>query len=407
MKIIHTADWHLGDRLGRLDRTADLRKGVERVAEYCEEHQVELLLVAGDLFYERIPLPEMADALRHIHRVFKPFFARGGTILAITGNHDDDAKIDLVRAGSFLAAPTPNGTVFDRGRMYLQNGLTFGRFHSAAGEQVQLVLVPYPRAVRFGLEDSYRTREEEHRLLQNHLTEWSAQIFRRPEFDISLPTILMAHLHVRGANLQRTLFRVSEADDVLIDPAILKSGWSYVALGHIHAAQAIDDVPTLQYPGPLDRLDFGERHDERGVLLLDLGRTGLQNDPVRLPLAATPMWDLTLTDPDSELPRLPEQYPQRESAIVRVTVDSRQSTVSRDEIARKLRKTFPRLHQITWSDDATSSQSHTLTADPTDTQRTPAASVRAYLEARLAGDPDRGAILALAEHYIATLEMPV
>ena len=50
MRILHTADWHLGDRLGRIDRTADLRTAVERVAAHCQEHRVDVLLVAGDLF---------------------------------------------------------------------------------------------------------------------------------------------------------------------------------------------------------------------------------------------------------------------------------------------------------------------------------------------------------------------
>ena len=52
MKILHTADWHLGDRLGRQDRTEDLQRAVEHVAALCEEHEVEVLLVAGDLFSE-------------------------------------------------------------------------------------------------------------------------------------------------------------------------------------------------------------------------------------------------------------------------------------------------------------------------------------------------------------------
>ena len=53
MRILHTADWHLEDRLGRLDRTADIRKAVEQIAGYCDEHEVEVLLIAGDLFCER------------------------------------------------------------------------------------------------------------------------------------------------------------------------------------------------------------------------------------------------------------------------------------------------------------------------------------------------------------------
>ena len=62
MKIIHTADWHLCDRLGRIDRTADLKARVERVAELCEQHAADVLLVAGDLFSEQASLDQMTDA---------------------------------------------------------------------------------------------------------------------------------------------------------------------------------------------------------------------------------------------------------------------------------------------------------------------------------------------------------
>ena len=48
MRILHTADWHLCDRLGRIDRTDDLKARVERVAELCNERAVDLLLLAGD-----------------------------------------------------------------------------------------------------------------------------------------------------------------------------------------------------------------------------------------------------------------------------------------------------------------------------------------------------------------------
>src|SRR5690349_12686842 len=97
MRIIHTADWHLCDRLGRIDRTEDLKKRVERVADLCRETDAELLLVAGDLFSEQANVDQMTDALRHLHDVFAAFFARGGSIVAITGNHDRDGRINLIR----------------------------------------------------------------------------------------------------------------------------------------------------------------------------------------------------------------------------------------------------------------------------------------------------------------------
>src|SRR6266478_5929909 len=104
MRIIHTADWHLCDRLGRIDRTVDLQKRVEHVAALCQEHAADVLLIAGDLFSEQASVEDMTDALKHVHKTFDSFFAGGGTILAITGNHDRDTRINMVRAGMTLAA---------------------------------------------------------------------------------------------------------------------------------------------------------------------------------------------------------------------------------------------------------------------------------------------------------------
>ncbi len=403
MRILHTADWHLCDRLGRLDRTADLKARVELVADYCEQKQVELLLVAGDLFYERATAAEMADALLHVRQVFRPFFERGGTILAVTGNHDDDARIDLIRAGSFLASPLLSGGVFQRGRLYLQNGLSFGKFTSPAGETLQVVLVPFPKASRFELGDGYRTREEEHLLLRERLTTWTAELFTRPEFDQTLPTVLVAHLHVRGANLNRSLFRMSDAEDVMFEPAALKAGWAYVALGHIHIPQAIDGVDTVRYPGPLDRLDFGEKDDPRGVLLVNIDKIGVTGPVETLPLVPTPMHHVALTDPDTQLDGLADRYPDRDTAIVRAEVThTADGTKSRDEIVRTLRNTFPRLHQVTWVGDTTGPTEPTAVDPAPAGGRAFADTVRDYLKVQLAGDPDAERVLALADSFLST-----
>src|SRR5438128_2474063 len=73
MRILHTADWHLGDRLGRIDRTADLRASVERVAAYCEQERADVLLMAGDLFSELSRPDGLRDTIAHLDEVFRPF----------------------------------------------------------------------------------------------------------------------------------------------------------------------------------------------------------------------------------------------------------------------------------------------------------------------------------------------
>src|SRR5947209_11468634 len=88
MKLLHTADWHLGDRLGRIDRTDDLRRAVERIAGYCDSEAVDVLLVAGDIFSELARPDGLRDAIRHLQETFAKFLAGGGAIVAINGNHD-------------------------------------------------------------------------------------------------------------------------------------------------------------------------------------------------------------------------------------------------------------------------------------------------------------------------------
>src|SRR5262245_54140812 len=80
MRILHTADWHLGDRLGRIDRTPDLRAAVERVAALCRDEDVEVLLVAGDLFSELSRADSLRESIAHLQATFEPFLLGGGTI---------------------------------------------------------------------------------------------------------------------------------------------------------------------------------------------------------------------------------------------------------------------------------------------------------------------------------------
>src|SRR4051812_9781165 len=106
MKLLHTGDWHLGDRLGRIDRSAELRRAVERVAVYCEQEAVDVLLIAGNIFSELPRSDGLRECIAHLQSTFAPFFQRGGTILAVTGNHDNEGFCRTLRHAMNLAAPS-------------------------------------------------------------------------------------------------------------------------------------------------------------------------------------------------------------------------------------------------------------------------------------------------------------
>jgi exonuclease SbcD len=401
MRIIHTADWHLCDRLRQIDRTGDLKSRVEVVAGLCEQHAVDLLLIAGDLFSNDtvVTVEEMTEALKHLDRTFAPFFGRGGTILAVTGNHDKDERIEMLRAGMRLAAPAAGSRLFLPGRMYLLNRPYFGTFGAHADDRVQFVLIPYPTPSRYAESgDAFRSKEEEHRVLKGRVAEEIQRAGNHPEFDQTLPTILAAHLHVAGAELH-SLYRITERDDVVFDTGFLPTAWAYVGLGHIHKPQCLGGMAHVRYPGSLDRLDFAEQGDEeKGVVLLDLGPTGLRGEPVWLPIAATPMHDVTITNAAAELPALAERYPDRETTLFRVCVSHNPAGPSRHEITQELRRLFPRLAELRWlRPDAPAGSATAGGFTPQADYRT---TIRAFLARSLDGDPDKDAVLALAERFL-------
>src|SRR5262249_34672059 len=152
MKLLHTADWHLGDRLGRIDRTDDLRKAVEQVGAYCCQEKVDVLLVAGDLFSELARPDTLRDSVRHLQDVFAGFLHNGGTILTLTGNHDNENFCQTLKHAMSLAAPATGkfGAVTPPGRLYLATEPTLLRLADRpTGQEVQFILMPYPTATRY------------------------------------------------------------------------------------------------------------------------------------------------------------------------------------------------------------------------------------------------------------------
>jgi DNA repair protein SbcD/Mre11 len=395
MRIIHTADWHLCDRLGRVDRTSDLSTRIEEVAGLCEEHQADVILVAGDVFSEQATVEDMTHALTHLHEVFAKFFARGGSILAVTGNHDRENRIELIRNSMRLAAPEIGNRQFRTGRMYLLNRPYFGTFTSN-GDSVQFVLVPYPTTSRYAQSnDVFRSKQEACRFLHLRVAEEIKQVSQHPEFSTTLPTILAAHLHVRGAEVH-SLYKMTDHDDVVFDTDFLPTDWAYIALGHIHKPQCLGGMKHVRYPGSFDRLDFGERDDNKGIVLLDLGPQGLRCEPTWIPLVATPMYDVVIHDPVTELPTLAERYPDREHALVRLQVTHNPTGPSRDEIVRQLRRIFPRhTGEIIWikPNDGPAPRGFKPRSDYR-------ATIRDFLLEKLADDPDKDEIMELAEKYM-------
>ena len=162
MRILHTSDSHMNDRLGFQDRSADICRALEQIANYLEEYKVDVMLVTGDLF-ERGNAEKKEIAIAEFKRIFQPFLARNGTILAISGDHDDETFFGTLRDALDLVAPGRKGRdgTHATGRLYIAPKPGNLRLADEAGNIVQFVLMPYPTPRCYLQHTDYHTIEAE------------------------------------------------------------------------------------------------------------------------------------------------------------------------------------------------------------------------------------------------------
>jgi exonuclease SbcD len=409
LRILHTADWHLGDRLGRIDRTDDLRAAVERVADYCRDEKGDVLLVAGDLFSELAGPEALRESIRHLQEVFQGFLRHGGTILTLTGNHDKENFCQTLRHAMHLAAPGGDraGDVVQPGRLYLATGPSLLRLPDPAnGGQIQFLLMPYPTPARYLLEDTaqrYQSLEEKNRHLLAAFSAKLGDLRHDPAFDPRLPTVLGAHVAVTGSSLD-SLFRLSEQEDLVLTDTEALAGFAYVALGHIHRPQCLGRQAHIRYSGSIERMDLGEKDDAKSLVVFDLGPQGLVDEPRLLPLDATPIYEVTIHAPRIELPAYRDRYTDAKRDLVRINCTYTAGLDNREEVLRELEEIFPRWYDRTITEANALAQ--TLTLNGPARARSFEETVRDYLTRELTNHPDdvKAAVLARAESLMKEMQ---
>ncbi len=409
MRILHTADWHLGDRLGRIDRTDDLRKAVERVAVHCKEQHVDVLLVAGDLFSELARPDGLRETIRHWQEVFSEFLETGGTILTLTGNHDNENFCQTLCSAMSLASPTVGkpGETVPPGRLYLAADPTFIRLEDKMGGfPVQFVLMPYPTPHRFlkcetGLK--YGSPEEKNNLLVSAWADALRDIRAHPKYDLKAPAVLGAHVHVHGSNIGPSLFRITTEEDVVIEGAELPEQFDYAALGHIHKPQWLG-ATHMRYSGSIERMDLGEQGDQKGVVLVEIGPDGRNGEPVVLPLPATPIYPVVVLEPSADIPRLKLEYPNANADLVNLQIRYTAGKDQLEDVLRDLDRIFPRWYARDWKE--TGALGPTLVSAATGGGKGFAETVRDYLGQELIqhDEAERDAIIKIADGLLKDME---
>lgn len=408
MRILHTSDWHLGARLRHVARQPHICDRLVEIAGYLDQHRVDVMVVAGDLFDRRhLPTDDLRSVLTDVRQAFERFLLNQGTIVAISGNHDHEGLFTLLQTTLDLAAPVDRRDAGPRrpGRLYLAPGPGLLRLCDRAGQQVQFALLPYPTVSRYleGAAASVTSPEERHERLRRGLVGRLEQMCQR--LDPRLPSVLLAHTHVRGAQLHN-LYDLDLKDDVVFETAHLPALFAYAAYGHIHRAQALADSTRVRYSGSPERMDRAEREDDKSVVLVDITRSGA-SEPALLPLRATPMTCVTVREPGADLAALAERCPDPQTIVyytLELPPEARRDAVH-DEVRRRypnaVRESGPAESlQSPPPDEARGASASALSARLRDLRGT----VVSYLGDQLAGYGNKGAALKVVNDLIDELE---
>jgi exonuclease SbcD len=387
MRILFSADWHLGYALGGANqqrRLPDQLRQIERIAGYIEEHGVDVLAIAGDVF-EAQERGAAREAVGGMTRLLRPALERGLRIVAIAGNHDRDYFMET--ANVWLGAQGAGGDE----RIILRTRPELVTLE-ATGERVNFALLPFPNATRYELkQDDAGGIAQRHEQVAKRFVETMEEIRKEAEAQ-RLPTVLLTHVTVEGTEVGP--HTISARDDVIVRRSLFPE-FELTVIGHIHKAEQIGSA-HFYYVGALDRMDVGERDYENRVLLADIGPEGVRE--IRsLPLEPTPFEHVVAEDGDS-LERAHAAIARPDETLVKLTLVVPYGTYTAPLVERA-RQLFPRLYgnvEHDWQDVEQVAPS-VEGLNPANVEET----VRRYLEEQDLPDDERGELMGLVRELRA------
>jgi exonuclease SbcD len=282
--------------------------------------------------------------------------------------------------------------------MYLAIKPTCLTLRDGDGQMVQFVLMPYPTAHRYlAPEVQPESVEQKHTLLRSAVLAQLGAL--RERLDEQYASVLVAHLNVRGSELHN-LYKLTEKEDVTFDLGDLPLQWAYIALGHIHKPQSIGGIEHMCYSGSIERMDLGERSDNKSVIFIEIKSGQRCAGPTRLPLHATPIYKFEINDPEREIPALAARFPDGKEALAYYTLRYRPGTHNSNTLIKKINAHFRACCYCEAIPEG--SEPGSLAAVEQTQVKSVPDQVKSYLEGRLLpNDPDRAELLALAEQLLS------
>ncbi len=287
MRILHTADWHLGLELDGHSRLAEQKLFLSWLLETCVQESVDAVLVAGDV-YDTFNPPVEAQAMLAQFLVDLKKRIEHITVVCIAGNHDSASRLEL---------PTPYAQALSRlhlvGTLPQEPSVAYSKmvlplYNSKGSLGACCFALPFLRpmdlVVKANEEES--AAEAYGRTLGQYVQDMRQQaVFQYPD----TPMVFVGHLSLalgQSSQSERPLIGGLEG----VPREAIVAGFEYVALGHLHKAQKLGGE-HVRYSGSPISMDMDERTYTHQVLVVDMPTTisNLQIKSIPVP-KFVPLW---------------------------------------------------------------------------------------------------------------------
>ncbi|PWG00152.1 exonuclease SbcCD subunit D [Levilactobacillus bambusae] len=318
MRFLHTADWHIGKQLHGFSLLEEQQDAYQQLRQIAQEENVDAMVIAGDLYDRKVPSEDAVNCLNgmlvDLNRQLKM------PVLAISGNHDSATRLSTGQEW------------FSATDFYLNTTIKQSLTPVVMGN-TQFFLLPYfePHQVRETFHD------ESIRTVQDGMTSILSEMTQR--FDADKRHVLVAHFFAAGSTHtdSETLVEVGGLNAIPVDQL---SAFDYVALGHLHRKEALNEA-TVKYSGSPLKFSTSEAEDVKGCWIVDT-----ETNPVTVTFRAiTPLHDLVilknsydqLMDPNQTFNVRPTDY-----VAIQLTDSAPIPNVMED-----LKRRFPQIIELT------------------------------------------------------------
>jgi len=270
IKFIHTADIHFGmENYGKIDTATGIHTRLldfNRALNYCIdvgiEKKVDFFLFCGDAYKTATPSPTQQ---RLLMRCFLRLHQAGIPIVIIVGNHDNPLSFGKAHAlDVFGDMPLTGFHVISK-----PTSLTLDTNNG----KVQIVGIPWPTRNTVALNATHGHKSATQ--ITEYLSQAVSSIIQHhaQQLDATIPAILAGHLTVSSGIFSGSEKRAIYGNDPVLLPSQLAiPPYDYIALGHLHRHQQLNNnsLPPIVYSGSIERVDFGERKEDKGFCLVTI-----------------------------------------------------------------------------------------------------------------------------------------